>query len=888
MEQRTRLDLPLLLPEVKDARDACVTRLIRLLERRPGVERAHVVLPGELLPPDEAATLGSGGATAVAGAVATEAQLCLHYDPDRLTLAQVVELARFAGADVTDRFAHVVIAIHAVGSEDDDRRIESALCGLPGVTAASVSLAAQVARVEFDRRRIERSSIEAELADLGAHPVRVPTYPDVLARIGALHGDATDRRVDTHVPGDHGVQVPPAAAPPAPGAAVRPTKAPGDHAGHDEPAHVHEEAEGAGWYARNRELAWSLTCGVLLAAGWLMGRAGAPSLASIGFYAVAYLFGSWDNVGHLLKGLRKGRFHFNIDLLMVVAALGAAALGQWVEGALLLFLFSLGHALEHYALGRARNAIRALSDLAPARAVVLREEGGVKREVAVAIEEVRKGDRVIVKPAERIPVDGKVLEGRSGVNQAPITGESVPVDKVPGEPVFAGSVNGEGALVVEVTVAIGDRTLDRVVKLVTEAQTQKAPTQHFTDRFERIFVPIVLVGDLLLIVGPPLLGVWTWSESFYRAMALLVAASPCALALGTPAAVLAGIAQAARRGVLIKGGAHLEALGGLRILALDKTGTITRGEPKVTDVVPATGVNEDVLLATTAAVERRSQHPLASAIINAAEGKGLTIPEAGEVQSVTGRGIRAPVGANMVEVGRLLMFEEGGAAVPEAIRDAVTRLEANGRSTMVVRRSAGGVAGAASADGWLGVIGIADEPRANARETLERLRSTGIRRIVMLTGDNAGVGNAVGKAVGVDEVRAGLLPEDKVTAIRELVAQGPVAMIGDGVNDAPALANATVGIAMGGAGTAAALETADVALMGDDLGQLPFAIGLSRQARAVIRQNLYISLGVIIALVIVTVTGVVGIGPAVIAHEGSTLVVIANALRLLAYGGRRG
>ena len=333
--------------------------------------------------------------------------------------------------------------------------------------------------------------------------------------------------------------------------------------------------------------------------------------------------------------------------------------------------------------------------------------------------------------------------------------------------------------------------------------------------------------------------------------------------------------------MLIKEGAHFEALGSIRVLALDKTGTITKGEPSVTDLAPAAGVSEDELLAMTAAVERRSQHPLARAITAAAESRRLTLPESGELQSVTGRGIRAPVGDKVVEVGRLLMFEESGATVPAALRDSIARLEENGRSTMLVRRSR---VGAEPSDGWLGVIGIADEPRENAAATLKRLRAAGIGRIVMLTGDNAGVGNAVGRAVGVNEVRAGLLPEDKVSAIRELATRGRVAMIGDGVNDAPALANATVGIAMGGAGTAAALETADVALMSDDLGQLPFAIGLSRQARRVIRQNLYISLAVIAALVLVTVSGIAGIGPAVIAHEGSTLVVIANALRLLRYG----
>lgn len=857
MNRSTRLDLPLLLPDVTDARDACVARLVRLLETRSDIVSVHLVQPGDPLPADEPPLEELRPAASPVPDVASGAQLCLHYDAERLSLAQIENLARLAGAQLTDRFAHEVIPIHMVGAEDEDRRIEASLRRLPGVTTAAVSLAGQVARVEYDRRRISLATIHAELAALGAQERRAPTA----AATGAGNGVTS-------------------------GAAMPSVPLPSRDAREAENANVSAKGRIEGpepdvsWYARNRELAWSLMAGTMLAAGWGLERAGVAPMASIAAFVGAYIFGARDNVAHFLRDLGKGRFNFNIDLLMVVAALGAAVLGEWFEGALLLFLFSLGHALEHYALGRARNAIKALADLAPTRAVVLRDEGGVAREVTVAIEEVRPGDRVVVKPAERIPVDGTVTEGRSGVNQAPITGESVPVEKVPGETVFAGSVNGEGVLVVEVTAALGDRTLDRVVKLVAEAQTQKAPTQQFTDRFERIFVPVVLVADLLLIVVPPLLGVWTWSEAFYRAMALLVAASPCALALGTPSAVLAGIAQAARRGVLIKGGAHLEALGAIRVLALDKTGTITKGEPAVTDIVPAPSVEADDLLATTAAVERRSQHPLARAVMAAAATKGLAIAEAGEVQSVTGRGIRASVGADTVDVGRLLMFEERGMLVPEAIRADVVRLEANGRSTMVVRRSTDD-----QTDGWLGVIGIADEPRANAAATIERLRKSGITRIVMLTGDNAGVGNAVGRAVGVDEVRAGLLPEDKVEAIRELVATGPVAMIGDGVNDAPALANATVGIAMGGAGTAAALETADVALISDDLGQLPFAIGLSHRARAIIRQNLYVSLSVIAGLVVVTVTGVAGIGIAVIVHEGSTLVVVANALRLLAYRG---
>lgn len=796
-----RLDLPVLLPDVTDTRDACVARLVRLLARRPGVLNVHVV--GEV-----------------------EAQLCLHYDPEVLSLTQVTALAEAAGARVSDRFAHAVVPFRAVGAEDEGRRIEENLRAVRGVVAATVNFAAQLARIEFDRRTTDWPRLERSLAEIGAS-------------LGAV------------TPGVPGVEVP--------------TPAP-------------ERPPRRGWYAQNRELAWSLASGGFLLGGWLASRAlPAASLIPIAAYVVAYLFGARDNVEHSLKDLRRGRLRFNIDLLMLVAAAGAAVLGEWFEGGLLLFLFSLGHALEHYALGRARNAIKALAELAPQVATIVR--GG--REHQVSIDEVRPGDRVVVKPAERIAVDGTVREGRSAVNQAPITGESVPVDKAEGDPVYAASVNGEGALVIEVTAAVGDRTLDRVIKLVAEAETQKAPTQQFTDRFESRFVPIVLIGDLILIVLPPLLGVWPWGEAFYRAMAVLVAASPCALALGTPAAVLAGIAQAARQGVLIKGGAHLETLGMVRVLALDKTGTITKGEPAVTDLVPLDGTDETTLLSIAAAVERRSQHPLARAVIRAAEERSLVIPEAGALESVTGRGIRSTVDGRTVEAGRLLLFEDGKVTIPKTVRDAVGALESRGRTTIVVRRAS---SASQPVDGeWLGVIGIADEARENVKDTLDRLRAAGIARIVMLTGDNAGVGNAVGSAVGIDDVRGGLLPEDKVSAVRELASQGLVAMVGDGVNDAPALANAAVGIAMGGAGTAAALETADVALMGDDLGRLPFAIGLSRKARAVIKQNLYVSLGVIALLLVATVTGLVGIGPAVLVHEGSTLVVIANALRLLRY-----
>ncbi len=621
-------------------------------------------------------------------------------------------------------------------------------------------------------------------------------------------------------------------------------------------------------YLANRELLFSLLAGLALLIGWTGATVFAwPPLAAWAFYAVAYALGGWDISRHALHALREKRF--DTDLLMVVAALGAAAIGHWAEGALLLFLFSLGHALEERALDRARAAVRALADLAPKTALVVRGDQSSE----VPVDDLQLSDTVIVRPGVRVPVDGVVLSGESGVDQAPVTGESVPVDKAPGDPVFAGSVNGLGALEVRVTRLAKDSTLARVMKLVEEAQSQKSPTQQTVERFSRVFVPGVLAATALLIVVPPLFGV-PFSVSFLRAMTLLVAASPCALALGAPAAILAGVAQAARNGVLVKGGAHLENLGRLSAIAFDKTGTLTHGRPELTDIVSLAAQSADEVLALAAAVESRSGHPLAQAVVRAAQARGLRLPPIGEVESLTGRGLRAAVDGRTVLIGNLALMEESGVSVPPAAGEQAQALHAAGRTTMFV----------ALADQLLGLLALADTLRPETAPALAALRRAGLRQTVMLSGDNAAVAAAIAQQAGLSDYRAGLLPEDKVTAIRALAAaHGNVAMVGDGVNDAPALAHATVGIAMGGAATDVALETADVALMGDDLSRLPFAVGLGRATRAVIQQNLAIALGVIGLLVVASVTGWAGIGLAIVLHEGSTLVVVLNALRLLGY-----
>jgi Cd2+/Zn2+-exporting ATPase len=491
------------------------------------------------------------------------------------------------------------------------------------------------------------------------------------------------------------------------------------------------------------------------------------------------------------------------------------------------------------------------------------------------VESLDIGDVALVRPGDRLPVDGSILRGRSAIDQSAITGESVPVNKGQGDEVYAGTVNEENALEVKVSRLAGDNTLSRVMQMVAEAQEQQSPTQQLTQRFTAKFVPAVLILTALVMVVPPLLGLASWQDSFYRALLLLVAASPCALALGTPSAVLAGIAQAARNGVLIKGGVHLENLGGLKVMAFDKTGTLTEGKFRVTDIVSLNGAEPDELLRIAGSVEQGSNHPLALAVVGSAQEKGLRLSPADGLENIPGRGVKSELSGKPVLIGSLRLFREAdGHSLDDEVIETVESLEKDGKSTMIV--SHGGQ--------FLGVLALADTPRPGVRETLQSLLDLGIEKLVMLTGDHEDVAQQIGQKVGVTDVRADLLPENKLAAVKQLQGEcGDMAMTGDGVNDAPALATATVGIAMGGAGTAVALETADVALMADDLGKLPFAVGLSHASRAIVRQNLAIALGVIGLLILSSVLGIVQLSGAVILHEGSTILVVLNALRLLRY-----
>ncbi|MFK7766508.1 MAG: heavy metal translocating P-type ATPase [Mariniblastus sp.] len=643
-----------------------------------------------------------------------------------------------------------------------------------------------------------------------------------------------------------------------------------------------------GVFGDQTDLYFAILCGIAMLIGWSLSFTSIAWWIPILCFVISYGLGSYFILQGALENVL--RFKFEIDFLMIVAAIGAALMGAWAEGALLLFLFSLGHALEHYAMGRARKAIESLSELAPDTANV-RRDGGVTE---LPVKQLLVGDVVIVKPNERLAADGFVIKGNSSVNQAPITGESLPVNKIPVDDVqwatenelrleseyrvFAGTINQNGGLEIQVTQLASDSTLAKVVKMVNEAESQKSPTQRFSDTFQKYFVPSVLVLVMLLlfaffVIDEP------FSASFYRAMAVLIAASPCALAISTPSAVLSGVARAARGGVLVKGGGPLESLGNLKAIAFDKTGTLTTGKPKMTDVVAYRDTDEAELVRVSIAVEKLSDHPLAAAVVRDGEeflkkANDLSpIPEASDVQSITGRGVRATINGETVFLGKQNLFlESDSISLPDDLRDEVIALEKSGRTTMVV----------ALGERFLGVIGLMDTPREGAREMVSKLRELGVARMIMISGDNQTVASAVAVEVGIDEAMGDLMPNDKVTAIKRLASEGGVAMVGDGVNDAPAMANASVGIAMGAAGSDVALETADVALMADELSHLPFAVGLSRQTSQIIRQNLWISLGMVAILVPATIFGL-QLGYAVFFHEGSTMLVVLNALRLLGY-----
>ncbi len=646
----------------------------------------------------------------------------------------------------------------------------------------------------------------------------------------------------------------------------------------------HHHHDNHGIFGKRTELYFAILSGVFFFIGLILEKLTLfPFGISLISYVLSYIFGGYYTLLEAFEKIRNGGFE--IDFLMVVAAIGAAYIGSWEEGALLLFLFSLGHALENYAMGRAKKSIEALGNLSP-KVALLKKETGIEE---VPIEELKIHDVIVIKPNAKIAADGVIVKGNSSINQAPVTGESMPVDKTAIQDrskfsdfesinkehvVYTGTLNGDNVIEVEVLKLSKDSTISRLVKMVSEIETQQSPTQRLTKKFEKWFVPAVMILVVTLCFAHWVIEE-TFQESLYRAIGVLVAASPCALAISTPSAVLSGVARAARSGVLVKGGRALEDLGSLTAIAFDKTGTLTEGKPKLTHAV-AINYTEEEFLKLVYEVESLSNHPLAKAISNDIQSQ-YTLQnnnEATDVRGIQGKGISAVYKNQQVLIGNKTLMQDYGVMLSDTVEKEANRLLREGHTVMLVSFN----------NQLIGYVSVMDMPRKTASATLKRLKEIGIKKMIMLTGDHQNVGDSIAQQIGLTEVRGNLLPEDKVKAVQELKERETrIAMVGDGVNDAPAMANSTVGIAMGAAGSDVALETADVALMSDKIEKLPFVIELSRKSKRVIKQNLWISMGVVFLLIPIVLLGWISIGITVGIHEGSTLLVVINALRLLQY-----
>jgi len=660
------------------------------------------------------------------------------------------------------------------------------------------------------------------------------------------------------------------------------------HEAHDEPEHEckdgghdHDEKDGhghdhCGCNHGNNDPRWitlsiaasGMLVGVGLLLDWL--KIG-PALLSLGIFVAAIIVGGWMLLPGAWAAVRQLRP--NISSLMVIAVVGASVIGEWAEAATVVFLFGVAEWLEGWADRRAQRATEALLKIAPKTATVKRDG----QFVDVPVEEVKVDETVAVKSGMSVPLDGVVATGESAVNQAPITGESVPVDKKPGDTVFAGTINGEGSLEVRVTKPAGDTTLAKIIRLVAEAQEQKAPTQRFVDVFARYYTPAVTVVALLVFLVPPLFMGGEWSAWLYRACVLLIIACPCALVISTPVSIVAGLTALAKRGVLVKGGAHLETIGGLKALAVDKTGTITEGKPKVLGIELVNAQTNEDVLRIAAALDDHSAHPLAKAVVAYVKEQKVAFTRAENYQARSGRGSEGVVDGHAYFVGNHRFTHELGVC-SEDIERRLAVIESKGQSVVVVgHRPHDGCKGEV-----LGIIAVGDTLRPNAKAAIAELHAVGIAKIVMLSGDNQRAADFIARQVGIDEARGDLLPENKVSAVKELRQKhGVVAMVGDGVNDAPAMATANIGIAMGAAGTDAAIETADIALMQDDLGKIAETVRLGRRTMGIIRFNITFALGLKALFLVLTLLGHASLWLAIMADTGATLLVVANSLRLL-------
>jgi len=843
-----RLEVPVLIPDAEDC-TACAERLRSRLGGVDGIAEAALDAAGR--------------------------RLTLTYDPAVLPLQVLEARVREAGLELQQRFRHATLRLEGLDCPECAGAVEHGVTHIPGVLSASANFAAASLYVEYDANTTDLNRVSEAVGRTGYRAL-IPGAASGIVVIRVAEMDCQDevRAIEGRLRSLSGVgswQVnllertvrvqfdPTALETDAILAAIR---------GLGMTPELTERAVQAVAWRRDPVFLSTVASGICLGAAMITDWIGVPSIVDHALHGLALGAGGWMAAKKAVRAVMARRLDMNV--LMTIAVLGAVAIGQWDEAASVAFLFALAQLLETYSLDRARQAVRRLLAVVPPEAAVRRDG----QELRVPVAAVTLGETIIVRPGERVPLDGIVRAGSSALNQAPITGESMPVEKVPGAQVFAGSINGEGALEVEVTHRAQETMLARIIALVEQAQAQKAPSQTFVERFAAIYTPAVIAGAVLIATLPPLLlaaAAWPW---IYRALVLLVISCPCALVISTPVAVVCALARAARTGILIKGGRFLEALGGLKALALDKTGTLTKGRPIVVDIRPLNGTSAREVLRLAAAVEARSEHPLAAAILHAAREQGITWPQATDFRALAGRGAQAQLNGVAYHVGSHRYIEDLGVC-NGAVEAALGELEDRGQTPVVL------------SDGSrvLGVLGVADQMREGASESLAALHRLGLKPLVILTGDTARTAEAIGREAGADEVRAQLLPEEKVKAIQDLVQRrGSAGMVGDGINDAPALAAATVGIAMGAAGTDAAVETADVALVRDDLRQLPVAIRLGRRTLRIIRLNIALSLAAKAVFVTLAVLGYATLWMAVVADMGTSLAVILNGMRLLRNG----
>jgi len=628
--------------------------------------------------------------------------------------------------------------------------------------------------------------------------------------------------------------------------------------------HCHVETQGKSNSRVNQEVLSASLSAVFLALGFFT-KAKGLTLIYVPSFVIAMIIGGMDNFKEAYRSIKQ--LEFNMHVLMGVAVIGAVAIGELEEGAVVSFLYAVSEMLESWSMDSARKSLQKLVDMAPKTARVKRPSG----EVEVPVEEVNIGDILLIRPGEKVAMDGVIVKGESAINESTITGESIPAEKGPGDEVYAGTININGFLEVRVTKLVNDTTLAKIIHLVQEAQSKRAPIQTFVDRFAAVYTPIVIGLAGLMMILPPLLLGFDWYPWIYRGLALLAVSCPCALVISTPVAIVSAISNAAKNGVLIKGGMYLEEVAELRALAFDKTGTLTRGESVVTDVIAVEPHSEEEILYKACSVEKMSEHPIARAIVKAARSRGIDGTQAEGFTALSGKGAQGRVDGEVVLIGSAKLFDEKGLDTAGISRE-LNRLQDEGKTTVLV----------GTETGILGIIAVADEIRDTGRETVSMLKSAGIERTIVLTGDNEATARAISRRAGVDEYFAELLPQDKVTILEKLKEKyGKVAMVGDGINDAPALAEATVGIAMGGTGTDVALETADVVLMKDDLTKVAYLVRLGKNTKRVIQQNIILSILIKVGAVLATFPGWLTLWLAILADMGTTLLVTLNGMRLL-------